>query len=144
MMLIKKIALEFILGVSKNIHPNEFTGLLRGTEKIIEEILIIPNSVFGDGFAVTRFDMVPFDRSIIGSVHSHPGNKFNPSRADIHFFGKIGVIHLILRYPYAGSSDVAAYDRNGNRTELNVLVDGVEEDNSEDEDNIEDDLEYIE
>ncbi|RLI86539.1 MAG: metalloprotease [Candidatus Altiarchaeales archaeon] len=120
-MKIKKDTLEFILGVSKKFHPNEFGGLLRGKNDIIEEVLIIPASTFGKKFVTTRFDMIPIDYSIIGSVHSHPGHRFKPSNADIRFFKKTGSVHLIVRYPYRGIEDVAAYDRDGKKIDLEVL-----------------------
>jgi proteasome lid subunit RPN8/RPN11 len=117
-MLIKRNVLEFLLGVSREAYPKEFTGLLRGSSQMIEEALIIPGSIFGENFASIRHDMTPIDSSIIGSVHSHPGNSFAPSKADLNFFNKTGFIHLILRYPYKSLGDVAAYDNMGNRMEL--------------------------
>lgn len=116
-------ALEFILAASRNVHPREFTGQLRMEDKVITEILVIPKSVYGQGFASTRFDMIPIDRSICGSVHSHPGESFNPSSADIMFFAKKGSVHLIAKYPFNGASDVAAYNRDGERIRLEVVSD---------------------
>lgn len=120
-MLIKKSVLEFVLGVSRNIHPKEFTALLRGSPGLIEEALLIPGSLFGENFASVRLDMKPIDPSIIGSVHSHPGKSFTPSKADLSFFNKTGFIHLILKYPYKGIEDVATYDNRGARVELVVV-----------------------
>jgi proteasome lid subunit RPN8/RPN11 len=119
-MRIKKTALEFILGVSRKTYPKEFTGLLRGGPEIVEEALLIPGSLFGENFASIRFDMKPIDSSIIGSVHSHPGNSFTPSKADLRFFNKTGFIHLILKHPYKDIRDVAAYDAMGDRVKLVV------------------------
>ncbi|RLI89642.1 MAG: hypothetical protein DRO62_01160 [Candidatus Altiarchaeales archaeon] len=119
-MLIKRNVLEFILGVSRKTYPKEFTGLLRGGPEIIEEVLLIPGSLFGENFATIRLDMKSIDPSIIGSVHSHPGNSFTPSKADLRFFNKTGFVHLILKYPYKGIRDVAAYDNMGYRVELIV------------------------
>jgi proteasome lid subunit RPN8/RPN11 len=120
-MKIKEDTLKFILGVSKEFHPNEFGGLLRGGGDVIEEVLVIPASTFGRGFVTTRFDMVPIDHSIIGSVHSHPGRRVEPSNADIRFFKKAGYVHLIVRYPYRDIRDVAAYDRDGGKIDLKIL-----------------------
>ena len=117
-MKIKKEALEFILGVSKRFYPDEFGGLLRGAGDLIEEVLVIPASTYGKDFVTTRFDMVPIDHSIIGSVHSHPAYGFLPSKADLEFFRKIGFVHLIARKPYCGVEDIAAYDREGTRIHL--------------------------
>ncbi|ODS37747.1 MAG: hypothetical protein A7316_09060 [Candidatus Altiarchaeales archaeon WOR_SM1_86-2] len=117
-MYIRKEALELILGASREIYPNEFGGMLRGTDDVIEEVLLIPGSIFGDRFASTRFDMVPIDHSIIGSVHSHPSNSFEPSGADLRYFKRLGKIHLIVRKPYGSIVDIAAYDRGGKRISL--------------------------
>ena len=117
-MKIKKDALDFILGVSRRFYPDEFGGLLRGRSDVIEEVLVIPASTYGRDFVTTRFDMVPIDHSIIGSVHSHPTHEFRPSRADKEFFRKIGFVHLIARSPYRGVEDIAAYDREGKRINL--------------------------
>jgi proteasome lid subunit RPN8/RPN11 len=120
-MKIKEEALAFILGVSKKYHPSEFGGMLRGKNDVIEEVLVIPATTYGDGFVDTRMDMIPIDRSIIGSVHSHPGRDYRPSGADLEFFKKTGPVHLIARTPYGGLDDVAAYDRSGKRIRLSVL-----------------------
>jgi len=117
-MFIKKDVLEFILGVSMEIYPKEFGCLLRGDNSVITEALIIPGSVFGENFNIQRMDMKPIDSTIIGSAHSHPGDTGAPSRADLKFFNKFGVIHLILRYPYRSLEDVFAYNRDGKPVEL--------------------------
>jgi len=116
-------ALEFILAASRNVHPREFTGQLRVEDGVITEVLVIPKSVYGEGFASTRFDMIPIDRSIKGSVHSHPGRSYRLSDADRVFFGKRGAVHLIVRYPFGGPDDVAAYDESGERIPLAVVDD---------------------
>lgn len=120
-MKIKSVALEFILGVSKRFHPDEFGGMLRGRGDIIEEVLIIPATLYGEDSVTTRMDMVPIDHSIIGSVHSHPVASFRPSRADLEFFRKTGYVHLIVKSPYRDVRDVAAYDREGNRIGLETV-----------------------
>jgi proteasome lid subunit RPN8/RPN11 len=117
---IKKTALEFILGVSKEVYPNEFGGMLRGRGDTIEEVMVIPATTYGETFVTTRMDMVPFDKSIIGSVHSHPVESFRPSGADLESFRKTGRIHLIVKKPYKSIQDIAAYDAAGNRIKLEI------------------------
>lgn len=118
---IRREALEFILGVSGELYPREFVGMLRAEGDLITEILVIPASIYGEGFAHTKSYMVPLDRSIIGSVHSHPGSSYSPSKRDLIFFGKHGRVHLIARHPYSGLVDVACYLNDGTRLTL-VLV----------------------
>ena len=120
-MKIKKEAMLFILGVSRKYYPDEFGGMLRGKNDVIEEVLVIPASTYGDGFVETRMDMIPIDHSIIGSVHSHPGRNYKPSNADLAFFKKTGAVHLIARAPYEGIDDLAAYDRSGKRIMLSLV-----------------------
>lgn len=120
-MKIRKTALEFILGVSKKIHPNEFGGMLRIKGDVIEEVMVIPATTYGEDFVTTRIDMIPFDKSIAGSVHSHPSRSYKPSEEDLIFFSKTGKVHLITRYPYKGIEDVAAYDSTGNKIKLEVI-----------------------
>jgi len=118
---IKKSVLESALTASRELHPREFSGLLRQENGVITEILLVPATTFGEGFSQTRFDMIPIDRSVAGSIHSHPAENFKPSKQDLHYFGKIGKIHLIVKYPYGSPADIAAYDREGNRIELMVV-----------------------
>jgi proteasome lid subunit RPN8/RPN11 len=120
-MYIKKDALDFILGVSGEVYPNEFGAMLRAEKDTITEVLIIPGTTFGDSFTSTPMDMIPIDASIIGSFHSHPGKSFSPSDEDINFFGHTGKIHLIARYPYRNINDVAAYNYKGERIPLELI-----------------------
>jgi len=114
-------ALEFILEAARSLHPREFTAKIRQDDDgVITEVIVLPGSTYGDGFGRYLTSMVPIDRSIVGSVHSHPSNNFSPSQTDVRSFGKSGRIHLIVRYPYAGLNDVAAYDNKGERIELGL------------------------
>ena len=120
---ILKGALDFLLAASRNVFPREFTGQLRIEDGVVTDVIVTPKSIYGEGFALTRFDMIPIDHSIKGSVHSHPGQSFLPSDADINFFGKKGEVHLIVKYPYDSVKDVAAYNHKGERVSLEVVFD---------------------
>ncbi|MEM2918986.1 MAG: Mov34/MPN/PAD-1 family protein [Candidatus Altiarchaeota archaeon] len=120
-MKIRKSALEFALNASKNFYPKEFSGLLRGNKKEIKEILILPGTIFGENFSMQRRDMVPIDKTIIGSIHSHPGKNFLPSNEDLKFFKRTGILHIIVSYPYESIEDVHAYDQNGTPVNLEIL-----------------------
>ncbi|MBD3261863.1 MAG: proteasome protein, partial [Candidatus Altiarchaeales archaeon] len=73
------------------------------------------------GFASIRWVNVGFDKSIIGSVHSHPSGNAGPSRQDLLYFKKTGKIHLIAAHPYKGLGDVACFDGDGNPLDLEVV-----------------------
>lgn len=110
---------KFILNASRNFYPKEFFGLLSGNDNLINEVLIIPGSEFGDTFSTMNAAMVPEGVHAIGSVHSHPGKSFSPSDADLNLFGKYKV-NIITKSPYNDTDDVAAYDASGKRIGLDV------------------------
>jgi proteasome lid subunit RPN8/RPN11 len=120
MVAISKTALEFALGVSRELYPREFMGLLRGKDDHISEILILPATIWGEGFAQMHGMHIPADKTIIGSVHSHPSGDNMPSDTDSMEFGRSGSIHLILRHPYRSIMDVACYDSEGRRLDITV------------------------
>jgi proteasome lid subunit RPN8/RPN11 len=118
---IREAALELILGASRELRSREFIGLLRGEGDTITEVLVIPASLYGEGFAHMKWSMVPLDRTIVGSVHSHPSGDNRPSERDLIHFKKTGRIHLIVRQPAEGIEDVACYDRDGGLLALETV-----------------------
>ena len=112
MIILSRDMVEFLKGASKNTYPNEFVGLLREKHGIIREILVIPGSKGGKGFAVLHQYMIPIISDSIGSVHSHPSKNNKPSKQDLIFFQKNGKIHIIISYPYE-DSNIAVYNING-------------------------------
>ena len=102
------------LNYAKERHPNEILLLLRGkiqdeTLKV-EEFVVPPFAVGGEGFASFSHWFLPYDPSIIGTLHSHPSGSLKPSIEDLnHFYGQIMVI---LAYPYESESNAAVYNRN--------------------------------
>jgi proteasome lid subunit RPN8/RPN11 len=117
---IRKVALEFALGVSRELYPREFMGLLRGRGDTILEILVIPDTTWGEGFAQVQEMHIPMDRTIVGSVHSHPTADNRPSDDDLAYFGGRGKTHLIIGWPYRVIADVACYGSDGERKELTL------------------------
>ncbi len=113
--------MEFMLGVARELHPREFVGLLRGVRDTVDEVIVVPASIYGGGFAQVRWMHVPLDRSIIGSVHSHPSSNNSPSSTDLRYFSKTGDTHFIIRHPYRGAEDIACYSRDGERLGLEII-----------------------
>ena len=70
--------------------------------------------------ALFHLGMKPVDRTIKGTLHSHPDPHPYPSDADFELFEHEGVIHLILGQPY-GEDDWRAYDHTGVPTFLEVV-----------------------
>jgi proteasome lid subunit RPN8/RPN11 len=117
---IRKKTLEFILEAASNTYPNEFIGLLRKQGEAISEVLVIPGSEFGRNMSVLRPHMVPLDPSIVGSVHSHPFGTSRPSKADLHFFGKQGAVHMIVTHPFTFKG-VRFFNSQGEPTEFQIV-----------------------
>ncbi|NJE10134.1 Mov34/MPN/PAD-1 family protein [Thermococcus sp. MAR1] len=117
---IRRELLEYLLGLARDFYPNEFAGFLREKNGVFEEVLIAPNPHFGSSSAFFDTWMLPYDESIKGTVHSHPGPSARPSEADLHFFSKFGGVHLIIAYPFLEDS-VRAYRSDGSRLRIKVV-----------------------
>ena len=106
--------LESILVYAEHLHPKEGILLLRGkTEKdkiIVNEVVIPPQTIHGEGFSAFPTFMLPMDPTIIGSAHSHPSGVLKPSPEDLNnFYGRIMVI---VGYPY-NPKNIAVFNREG-------------------------------
>jgi proteasome lid subunit RPN8/RPN11 len=122
-------ALDFALEASKESHPNEYMGFLRGEDArrvgldrsgtVITDVLIIPGTKSDPMSATVNSNMIPNDMRAVGSIHSHPNGVLRPSDADLDTFGN-GQVHIILGHPYR-RSDWRAFDQEGAPTTLDVL-----------------------
>lgn len=119
---IRRELLEFILENARYLHPRETVLLLRGKVKknviLITDLLIPPLATYGHGFSSFPPTALPVDFSIMGTTHSHPSGSLKPSTKDLN--QAYGRILMIAAHPYENEADVAVYDRNGNRLELQV------------------------
>ncbi len=116
----KKEIIEDLFEAAKNTYPREFLALLGSTQKnnFVDEFVVIPAS-YGKELVHFELGKIPIDKTILGSVHSHPTPNNRPSRADLSTFKKTGKIHLIIAYPFNLDS-CALYDTNGK--EINWVV----------------------
>lgn len=137
-------AISFALEASRETHPNEYMGLLRGEPAeavgvdvaaigsaanrsrsddgaalVLTDVLVIPGTESNPVSATVRTSMIPNDFSAVGSVHSHPNGVLEPSQADLATFGN-GQVHIIIGYPYE-RNDWVALDREGKRRSLPVV-----------------------
>lgn len=117
---IKKSLLSLLLEMGKETHPNEFAGLLREQDGILEEINLLPGTIGREESASLFLDMMPLDTHIAGSAHSHPNGVIRPSDADINFFPRSGRLHIIVGYPY-GENDWRSFHADGTPSELEVV-----------------------
>ncbi|PUA31234.1 MAG: hypothetical protein B9J98_07200 [Candidatus Terraquivivens tikiterensis] len=122
----KKDVLVGLLEISRNLHPREAIVLLRGKEVgqdiILEEVLLAPASIYGEGFSGFRLDMLSMDFSLVGVAHSHPSGIPVPSVEDLN--NMIGRVLVIVAAPYSGEDCVVAYNSRGERLQVVVESSG--------------------
>ncbi len=121
--------LEFVIESAEATHPDEYMGMLRGTEAsrlgldreglVITDVLVIPGTESNSVSATVRTSQIPNDVKSLGSVHSHPNGVLRPSAADLETFTR-GSVHVIVGAPY-GRHDWQAFDSEGQPTTLNVI-----------------------
>ena len=121
--------LEFVIESAEATHPNEYMGMLRGTEAsrlgldrdglVITDVLVIPGTEANSVSATVRTSQIPNDVKSLGSVHSHPNGVLRPSSADLETFTR-GSVHIIIGAPYR-RTDWQAFDSEGYATSLNVI-----------------------
>jgi len=121
--------LEFALQSSEDCHPDEYMGLLRGSEArrlgmersgvVITDVLVVPGTTSNSVSATVKTNQIPNDVNALGSVHSHPNGVLRPSDEDLQTFGR-GDVHIIIGAPY-GQEDWRAFDRQGRPTDLEVI-----------------------
>lgn len=112
-----------ILNISMESYPNEFVAILQGKVKDsilhIDGLLFLPGETSENG-AVMNIFMMPLVDEGVGSVHSHPGYDGSPSDADLYFFSKNGLFHLIIAQPYNLDS-IFAYNSFGELVDFKVI-----------------------
>ena len=114
---IEQPVVEDICEFAKNMHPKEFVALLEG--KIMENTLRVSGLYYQPFVSGKHTASMRTSLSTYGSVHSHPSSNLRPSQADLRFFNKRGMIHLIIGFPYR-EQDIALYDFDGNALEFSI------------------------
>ncbi len=113
--LMDREVVEEIIQIARESHPFEFAALLEGKVKKgvlkVNGLVFLPGETSNQG-AVMKTFMMPLTTGTVGSVHSHPIPSGEPSTADLQFFAKNGLFHLIIAYPYTEDS-ILAYDTFG-------------------------------
>ena len=124
-LILKRSVVNSILTYAQMAYPKEGILLLRGhatpPETVISEVVIPPRAVHGFGFANFPWHMLPIDRSILGTAHSHPSGTLRPSIHDLnHYYGRIMIITV---YPFHSQHDLGAFDRNGAIVNYDIVDD---------------------
>jgi proteasome lid subunit RPN8/RPN11 len=117
---IKESVIEDLLTGANATYPNEFATLLGGNKKleIIEEF-VVPQTITGINFASVNLLAVPFDETIVGSVHSHPNGMPFPSSADKRFFARY-FLNAIIGWPFK-KENIKFYDSNAKETRVDIV-----------------------
>lgn len=117
---VRRSVLQLAAEASKSSHPDEFGAFLRVEKGTVTELVLGLGTIQGDRHTFLMFHNLPVDRTIRGTLHSHPSPHPYPSDADFALFEKHGVIHIIYGKPY-GADDWRAYDHTGTPTRLAVV-----------------------
>ena len=120
MIKIRRGVVDFFSQAAANLHPKEFSALLRIEKNIVEEVIVVPMTNFGSGFTVMEFMHLPISIKYQGSVHSHPSPSNNPSNADLLFFSKTGKYHIIISWPYL-PENIAVYSHSGQKVDFEII-----------------------
>ena len=97
----------------------EFVAALREEDGVIREFLFLPFTSTTRS-ASLRWDLMPLDLHVAGSVHSHPSGALRPSDGDLRFFPRLGRYHIILGPPYTESS-WKCFTSDGSPCDLEVV-----------------------
>ena len=120
---IKGVSIDFIDGFNesaKSCYPDEFLCMVRQTDGVVDEMVLLPGTVFGDSHSFLSEWMSPIDFSIAGTAHSHPGYSNEASDDDLSLFANMGGIHFITCQPYDRQS-WKAYNSKGEEVELEII-----------------------
>ena len=121
---IRGVSLDFIDGLNesaKSTYPDEFICLHRQHNGIVDEMVMLPGTIFGEAHSVLEDWMDPVDFERSGSAHSHPGYSAEPSGADVCSFGQMGGLHIITAQPYNRRS-WRAYNSAGIEVKLPLML----------------------
>ncbi len=117
----ERVVVENICEFAKNLHPKEFVAVIGGR---VESKKLLITDVYYQPFVSSTHSasfssFLPNAVQGVGTVHSHPSSNNHPSRNDLLFFSKKGMVHFIIGYPY-NEENVAGYDFNGNEIKFRV------------------------
>ncbi|MFA6333583.1 MAG: Mov34/MPN/PAD-1 family protein [Methanoregula sp.] len=117
---IRQDLLTLLLAMGRENHPNEFAGIIREQDGVMEELNLLPGTIGREDSASLFYDMMPLDTHVAGSAHSHPNGVIIPSDADLSFFPRTGRYHLIIGYPYR-KNDWRCFTADGQPCNLEVI-----------------------
>lgn len=105
---------------ARSCYPDEFLCMIRQEDGVINELVLLPGTVYGDGHSFLMEWMSPIDFSIAGTAHSHPGYSNEASDEDLGLFSNMGGVHFITCQPYDRGS-WRVYNSKGEDVELEII-----------------------
>ena len=105
---------------AKSCYPDEFLCMVRQENGVVNEMVMLPGTVFGNEHSFLSEWMAPVDYNLAGTAHSHPGYSNEASKQDLSLFSNMGGVHFITCQPYDRSS-WRAYDSKGRILNLEVV-----------------------
>lgn len=117
------VDVDFIDSLSesaKSCYPDEFLCMVRQENGVVNEMVMLPGTVFGNEHSFLSEWMAPVDYNLAGTAHSHPGYSNEASEQDLSLFSNMGGVHFITCQPYDRSS-WRAYDSKGRILNLEVV-----------------------
>jgi proteasome lid subunit RPN8/RPN11 len=118
---IRRSCLELACEAGRASYPQEFASMMRVEKDTITELVLVPGTIQGNEGAILHTWMLPVDRSVRGSLHTHPTPHPYPSEADFYMFERSGEIHIIIGAPF-GPDDWRAYAHDGTPIRLEVVL----------------------
>jgi proteasome lid subunit RPN8/RPN11 len=125
MILVKQSVIDDIREMAKGAHPRELFCFLASSNGVNNKVLII-NEIHIQAYdsshdsASVMTSNLPMTTSIIGTAHSHPGGTPTPSEQDLHFYSKLGFVHMIIAEPY-NRDNIRFYDKKGKRISIKIV-----------------------
>jgi proteasome lid subunit RPN8/RPN11 len=115
----KELLVQLLLAAERN-YPKEFMCFLGGNQEkeIIEEFVFLPTEANEHSTSIYE-NSIPFDDTILGTIHSHPNSTNEYSKADKKVFSKYK-INLILGYPFI-IENVCAYDSKSKKIQVELI-----------------------
>ena len=105
---------------ARSCYPDEFLCMVRQTDGVVDEMVMLPGTVFGDSHSFLSEWMAPIDYDLAGTAHSHPGYSNVASDEDLTLFANMGGIHFITCQPYDRTS-WRAYNSKGETVDLEII-----------------------
>ena len=94
---------------AKSCYPDEFLCMVRQEDGVVNELVLLPGTVYGDSHSFLSEWMSPVDYSLAGTAHSHPGYDNSASDEDKSLFSNMGGIHFITCQFQRGRSDLGGH-----------------------------------